>query len=101
MALDPEFKAKWVAALRSGEYHQAHNALCKYYRNREYAYCCLGVARSVLGSDAKELLNGPSYGGSILSVLGLDIKARKFLAHMNDDDGKSFAEIADYIEAHL
>lgn len=36
--MNPEVKAKWVAALRSGEYKQAKGRL----RDGD-AYCCLGV----------------------------------------------------------
>jgi len=37
--MDPERKAEWVAALRSGNYKQGHEWL-----NRGGAMCCLGVA---------------------------------------------------------
>lgn len=36
--MNPDVKAKWVAALRSGEYKQAEGAL-----HRDNAFCCLGV----------------------------------------------------------
>ena len=36
--MDPEIKAKWVAALRSGEYKQGQNFL-----NKGDQFCCLGV----------------------------------------------------------
>jgi len=36
--MNPEVKAQWTAALRSGEYEQGHNALANSGR-----YCCLGV----------------------------------------------------------
>ena len=36
--LDPELKAKWLAALRSDEYKQG-----KYCLNIEGEFCCLGV----------------------------------------------------------
>lgn len=38
MTMNPEIKARWVAALRSGEYPQGKHAL----RTAE-GYCCLGV----------------------------------------------------------
>ncbi len=44
--LKPEFKAKWVAALRSGEYQQGKRAL----NPQEGHYCCLGVACVVNGN---------------------------------------------------
>jgi hypothetical protein len=36
--MNPEIKARWTAALHSGEYGQAHNAL-----RTDEGYCCLGV----------------------------------------------------------
>jgi hypothetical protein len=38
MKMNPEVKAQWVAALRSGEYEQGRDAL-----TLEGKYCCLGV----------------------------------------------------------
>lgn len=42
--MNPEFKAKWVAALRSGEYKQCKNSL-----RQEDGFCCLGVACDISG----------------------------------------------------
>lgn len=39
MSMNPEIKAKWVSALRSGEYQQGKMLL----RPTENTYCCLGV----------------------------------------------------------
>lgn len=38
MAMNPEVKARWVAALRSGEYKQTTGCL-----SRADGFCCLGV----------------------------------------------------------
>lgn len=40
MSMDPERKAEWLAALRSGNYRQTTNKLT----DDSGAYCCLGVA---------------------------------------------------------
>ena len=40
--LKPEFKAAWLAALRSGEYEQTTDSL-----RRPEGFCCLGVACDV------------------------------------------------------
>ena len=45
--MDQEFKAKWVEALRSGEYKQGRGYL-KVTENGEARYCCLGVACELL-----------------------------------------------------
>jgi hypothetical protein len=47
--MNPEIKAKWIAALRSGQYEQARGGLQRYlYRDTETGridcgFCCLGV----------------------------------------------------------
>jgi hypothetical protein len=119
--LNPEFKAKWLAALRSGEYKQGSNKLI--YGDK---YCCLGVACAISGvndissignygfistldevGDSLTLINEINKVPSLLTGNG-DVPRK--LADMNDgrtDNGsdpnksKSFLEIADYIEAHL
>jgi hypothetical protein len=87
--MDAQLKAKWVKALRSGEYEQTkHELEC------DGAFCCLGVLCKVGGIDlddvnvAYHLLEGIT--GDYGPLVGL-----------NDVDGKSFNEIADYIEVHL
>ena len=56
--MKPEAKAKWVAALRSGEYKQGDNWL---YNPVSGKYCCLGVLLAVhkmpLGDSARGLLS--------------------------------------------
>lgn len=47
--LNPEVKAKWVAALRSGKYVQGTGRLC-----RDGKYCCLGVLCDVMGATKKQ-----------------------------------------------
>ena len=111
--MKPELKAKWVAALRSGEYTQARETLC----DEGDAFCCLGVLLSI--SD-KGYWNGPLYefereydddGDPIVCdgdlgrfgrrMFGISDTAEASLITMNDDQNKSFAEIADYIESAL
>lgn len=114
--LEPQFKAKWVAALRSGEYKQGTNSL-----HKNGAYCCLGVACLLSG------ISNPS-NVSLFGFIEHDLEVRpevakvpeilrgsgaipQQLANMNDgrdasdipdmNHRKSFSEIADYIEANL
>lgn len=117
MRLKPEVKTAWLDALRSGEYTEGVGVL----RDAEGAYCCLGVrcelavaagvlpaatqsgpgADYVYGSDSDafppETERGWAWVGyedeTSLEVLAIEEE----LANMNDA-GKSFAEIADYIE---
>lgn len=105
--LDPEFKAKWTAALRSGEYKQGRHALMDKDKN-ECTFCCIGVAGVVRGIPKEELLFKSSYDDPAYSkcLPGLEESVLYALGEMNDGgwDGalrKPFSEIADYIEANL
>ena len=97
--MTPEFKAKWVAALRSGKYQQGRDAL----RTGDM-FCCLGVACDLIDPDAWERDNG--YGAwQELNTDGMDLPFignadAETLSGMNDS-GYTFEEIADYIEAHV
>lgn len=111
--MDKNFKAKWIEALRSGDYTQARETL-----NDKGAMCCLGVLLDVSGLGE---WNGNTYivfddgdrttlEGDLCSFRGkFDITREEqgMLIHMNDgteqfkDTPQSFTEIADYIEAKL
>lgn len=43
MPMNPEIKAKWVAALRSGEYKQTTGVLTEVNDDGTTSHCCLGV----------------------------------------------------------
>lgn len=132
--INPEIKARWVAALRSGDHKQSKHAL-----RTENGYCCLGVLTHLLvdelgldvrvGLDVRAGGEQPfrgdkaySYNGSV-SLPPLAVAAQLYgevvhspasviwavpgpgdslvsLAQLNDN-GFSFAEIADLIEKHL
>jgi hypothetical protein len=111
---DPEVKAKWVAALRSGEYLQGQGNL----KNSQFVesgiqhrFCCLGVLCDVMdpgGWKGREhsFNNGKSRQYSfpnqnVMKELGIYPSAMKKLGSMNDDDGLDFNKIADYIEKTL
>jgi hypothetical protein len=109
MNMDPEIKAKWIEALRSGKYKQARMAL-----RRDDRFCCLGVLCDVAGATWEPFAGEPcaTFPGietrcaEVLSdeaqnMLGLPFERHEQLWHMNDDEGRSFDEIADYIEANL
>lgn len=94
---------EWVAALRSGKYKQAKESL----RVEGLGYCCLGVAcdLSKLGRwDSTWYMVGTvSSSGSSLSTAvgefyGLKTTDGRQWAILNDN-GASFPEIADAIEA--
>src|ERR1700722_19140718 len=62
--MDPALKAKWVAALRSGEYKQGDGKL---HNRTDDSYCCLGVLCRAMGAqftEATELGDDDEYGPS-------------------------------------
>lgn len=105
--LNPEDKAKFVEALRSEKYQQGSGYLLKDGR-----YCCLGVACEVFYPAGKFIDNNEyqiegnvfgAYGWGHFrtpNLLDLDSGITKMLAQLNDD-GKTFAEIADWIDENL
>ena len=112
--LPKRFKAKWLAALRSGEIKQARGMLCDLD-----GMCCLGVACHVAGTQfikdtgmLTKTLNGSIYlpnkgdvPDNVLTTLcesdNGGVTTAGHLSEMNDDGENSFAEIADWIEEHL
>jgi hypothetical protein len=103
-----DVKAKWLEALRSGEYKQGREAL----RTVDNAYCCLGVLCDIVGVEWTFGARGAygHYGDTqkvahpdkrVYEACGLDDSHEGTLVEMNDDAGKTFAEIADWIEVNL
>lgn len=68
--LDPVLKAKWLAALRSGNYTQGQNALIR-IKESTREYCCLGVLCDVLVKDnypGISLTNSAPHSTNVLTV---------------------------------
>jgi hypothetical protein len=93
---------KWVAALRSGEYKQCRHQL----RTQVDEYCCLGVLCEVLkipvGTPSPGIPRTYVYDGEPCT-LSKSIRDRVGLVDCGtlmsmNDDGETFATIADYIE---
>lgn len=115
--MNPEIKAKWLAALRSGKYRRTESTLMTSKGGRA-SYCCLGVlSKFVLGTKYKPSFNPDGtfrgYEGDVdfiaaegmpslreLNIAGISLVRAEELASMNDD-GTSFRQIADYIEENL
>jgi hypothetical protein len=109
--MDKALKEKWVAALRSGNYAQGTDALCTVVGG-EARYCCLGVlVEEVYGDDTwkedssngallRSTGNSCTLGYAERGTLGVTEFVGR-LVSMNDTLGKSFEEIADYIEENL
>lgn len=108
--MPPDLKSKWVEALRSGSYIQGTGKLCS-----NDSHCCLGVLCEIcvpLGVEkfqATPDLVDYRYKGSIgaglppqylTNELCLDGEEIEQLTTMNDT-GKSFIEIANWIERNI
>lgn len=93
--MNPDMKAKWIEALRSGKYQQGRNRLI----TESGRYCCIGVGAKVLFPEFE--FNPDTATVCAAEKLGLTGGQQQGLVEMNDFQDKSFAEIADYIEKNL
>ena len=59
--MDPTIKARWVAALRSGDYNQGHGRLHT-KENGISSFCCLGVLCDLANKEniVSEIIEVPS-----------------------------------------
>lgn len=104
--MDAELKAKWVAALRGGEYEQGFGRLRRISANN---FCCLGVLCDLMRpQDWNPDKSGDIYrmdgmGGalpiSVMEASKLSPSHVWELAKMNDE-GLTFGVIAGFIEAN-
>ena len=116
-----EAAKQWVAALRSGRYDQTRDALRNIDVDGVTSYCCLGVACEIsnmgrwgeydswVDSSVKSLPGEGAWLSSMIQRrLGLKTVDGSFemdgkmtsLTKLNDGLSKTFAEIADIIEAN-
>ena len=75
MRMKAEDKAKWLEALRSGEYEQIDGTLC-----RDGKYCCLGVLEVILDGRVEEKAEGVALGSPTCDFLDrhtIEIELRK------------------------
>ena len=93
--MNKELMKRWVAALRSGEYKQLHGELTITSKNHGARYCCLGVLQVI--EPNIEADGGLLNVGHLRQHMGCDIDQAE-LAEMNDEQDKTFPEIADHIE---
>lgn len=92
----------WVDALRSGKYKQGRGRL----RSLDDKFCCLGVLCDL--GDQKAWVQGESsfcyrdfcslLPTTVRDIVGLTDFDLTALMKLNDSQGKSFEEIANYIE---
>lgn len=119
--MDKKLKAKWIKALRSGQYKQGTGYLCRADLDTPKAFCCLGVLFDIQGAEWVDdndghysrscKFDGEAYrANSLKSELH---RAFPYLAEniisklMNMNDGAhnhkqhNFKQIADYIKKNL
>lgn len=117
--MKPEIKAKWLEALRSGEFEQSTGALCEV----DGGYCCLGVlselavregvAEKWLREEDEGIYHFGKKKGDKSSEF-LPVSVRKWAGLVSDnpavpkgnlavlnDQHVPFSEIADLIEQHF
>lgn len=115
--LNKEVKTKWLEALRGDQYTQANGVMYKETIDGKHSMCCLGVLEHICGTPLETFLVGdngfpddlgryrksPREGlREPISNIGIDSvnSIEAYLAEMNDE-GKSFEEIALFIEKYL
>jgi hypothetical protein len=117
-------KNEWCAALESGEYTQCQGVLKKSLISindepSRIGHCCLGVLCEIVYPGKftpKEYYSNVEYileideesetadlelTDKILEQIGMDRDTMNVLIEMNDDQGKTFPEIAQYIRENL
>lgn len=87
----------WVDTLRGDKYKQGQDQL----KNEDNTYCCLGVANDMFDLQCEDhYLFLTTTSDTNLGMYKLIPRyLQEKLADMNDG-GKSFTEIADYLEEH-
>jgi len=113
--LPEQFKKDWVEALRSGKYVQVKEHLADVLyddvsgeQTETIGYCCLGVAACVLGQypdvydkTALTAMDIPADINAVMIQPFADSHVENELIKLNDNLGKPFSEIADWIEENL
>lgn len=110
--MDAKIKARWVKALRSGEYQQTGGTLVRHAQSDSPRHCCLGVLCEItegislrVKSEAYGLDGDPSdssagwLSGGILRKVGLTQAEQEHLAHINALN--DFDYVATYIEENI
>jgi hypothetical protein len=106
----PEIKAKWVAALRSGEYRQGQ-AFLRQEVDGVTCHCCLGVLLEVTMPEKLDEEDRSDIGEELSAeereILQLPASVQQALVCMNDglegfeDNSQPFPAIALWIERYL
>jgi len=104
--MNRDLKDKWVKALTSGKYKQGRNLL----RDGEDRYCCLGVLCDLVNPTAWTWEEDPKvyshfqtteFPSDLIRSVELNEGVAADLTLLNDTHGKTFYEIAEYIQEHV
>ncbi|HEY6018324.1 MAG TPA: hypothetical protein VIY48_00030 [Candidatus Paceibacterota bacterium] len=127
--MNPEIKALWIAALKSGDYPKTAGRLARLDESGSVGYCCLGVLMELgakegvchgmeIGSPNPYVTTvQPYYPGSnyaedhwsyqvtmptreVHKWANLDYEAADFLTYLNDSN-TTFAPVIEYIDINL
>lgn len=102
----------WVGALRSGEYTQSTGSLCTIRTDGSIGNCCLGVLGRVMGLSVEHISQGgylwTGFSRDVLDSLGdpanpyalMSFDQQAEFVSLNDEQGKSFSDIAAHIDAN-
>ncbi len=100
--MKPEIKELWVEALRSGKYIQGTGQL----RIADEKHCCLGVLTEICPIvDINNYAEEGFLPNEVLTWSGINTAEGQYnisnCLTVDNDNGKSFKEIADIIEKHF
>lgn len=99
LKLNKKAKKVWTTALRSGEYSQGHGTLVR-GEDDFIEHCCLGVLyHCVTGRQPNRGMD--ELGRKMLKRVNMTNDTQQDLACMNDNDGKNFKQIANWIDKNL
>lgn len=96
--MNPTVKAKWTAALRSGEFKQGKQVLCSFsHAEGTQNYCCLGVLcelhrRETGEGDWAGSRYKPSWGDDSAALLPIAVAAWAGLVNGDGPDNDPFLE---------
>jgi hypothetical protein len=103
MAMNAEWKEKWLEALRSGDYSQCKGVMRKEPTDSTAqgpSFCCLGVLRDLIDPDARTGVGHEYLAAPHADLVGITVKDQFRLSELNDD-GCTFPQIAKVIERLL
>lgn len=96
--MTPTLLKRWLRALRSGRWKQGSGRLRRGNQHGRH-YCCLGVLDELAGRPSANSAKLMRDREQHIPVL-VDADFQDQLVTLNDTQGLSFEEIADYIEGH-